>query len=133
MYPCRNQFSALIALKHGSTHSAVKLAPGGPESIARVMQFLVVRRRHLGVAISLKELEKIQPIRADVHIHECRSDALGRCCVEAWVHTSTSTNEVIPPLLDAKVNGVAQLGMNICGIEEVDGALYAQSWWCRLP
>jgi len=27
---------------------------------------------------------------------------------------------------------MAQLGMNINGVEEVDGALYAQSWWCRV-
>jgi len=26
---------------------------------------------------------------------------------------------------------MAQLGMNINGVEEIDGVLYAQSWWCR--
>jgi len=36
-----------------------------------------------------------------------------------------------PRLHDAKVNGMAQLGMNINGVEDIDGVLYAQSWWCR--
>ena len=97
------------------------------------MHFLLVRRRHLGVAIPSKELSKIQPIKADVHIHESHSQAIGRCCVEAWVHSAVAGRDVIPRLLDAKVNGMAQLGLNISGIEEVDGAFYAQSWWCRLP
>jgi hypothetical protein len=26
---------------------------------------------------------------------------------------------------------MAQLGININGVEEIDGVLYAQSWWCR--
>ena len=97
------------------------------------MQFLVVRRRRLGVAIPTAELRKTVPVMADVHIHESMSQSLGRSTVEAWIHCSAPGREDIPRLLDAKVNGMAQLGMNINGIEEVDGALYAQSWWCRLP
>ena len=38
----------------------------------------------------------------------------------------------LPPLLDASVTNMATLGMNISGIEEVDGVFYFQSWWCRL-
>jgi len=30
-----------------------------------------------------------------------------------------------------KVNGIAQLGRNINGVEDIDGVLYAQSWWYR--
>ncbi len=26
---------------------------------------------------------------------------------------------------------MAQPGMNINGFEDIDGVLYAQSWWCR--
>ena len=39
--------------------------------------------------------------------------------------------DIIPRLHDAKLNGMAQLGININGVEEIDGVLYAQSWWCR--
>lgn len=98
-----------------------------------VMQFLIVRRRHLGAALSPAELKRAKPLLADVHIHECQSQALGRCSVEAWIHCSSPGNDEIPRLLDARVNGMAQLGLNISGLEEVDGVLYAQSWWCRLP
>jgi hypothetical protein len=38
----------------------------------------------------------------------------------------------LPDLLDAKITGMAQNGINITGIEEVDGVYYFQSWWCRL-
>jgi len=27
---------------------------------------------------------------------------------------------------------MAQFGININRVEEVDGVLYAQSWWCRV-
>ncbi|UBM27693.1 phage tail length tape measure family protein [Pseudomonas sp. p1(2021b)] len=48
-----------------------------------------------------------------------------------YMFTPLPSGEVIPRLHDACVNGMAQLGMNITGVEEVDGVLYAQSWWCR--
>lgn len=44
----------------------------------------------------------------------------------------SSRPEIIPHLHDAKVNGMVQLGMNINGVEDIDGVLYAQSWWCRV-
>lgn len=50
---------------------------------------------------------------------------------QAWVFNPTSGPDIIPRLHDAKVNGMAQLGININGVEDIDGVLYAQSWWCR--
>jgi len=96
------------------------------------MNFLIVRRRERGVAIPSERLSKIQPVKGDIHILESHSQALGRPCVQAWIFKSDPGPDVFPRLLDAKVNGMAQLGMNINGVEEVDGALYAQSWWCRI-
>lgn len=58
--------------------------------------------------------------------------ALGRVFTRAWVFNPTPGPDIIPRLHDAKVNGMAQLGMNINGIEEIDGVMYAQSWWCRV-
>lgn len=43
----------------------------------------------------------------------------------------TSGPDIIPRLYDASLNGMAQLGMNINGVEEVDGVWCTQSWWCR--
>lgn len=96
------------------------------------MYFLIVRRRERGVAIPNEQLAKIKPLRADVHLHECHSAALGRCCIEAWVFNPAPSADIIPRLLDAKVNGMGSLGLNITGVEDVDGVLYAQSWWCRV-
>jgi len=36
--------------------------------------------------------------------------------------------DIIPRLHDTKVDGMAQLGVNINGVEDIDGVLYAQSW-----
>ena len=95
------------------------------------MYFNLVRRRERGVAIPVEKLRKVQPLRADVHIEYGNSKVLGRPCIEAWVFNPTPSADTIPRLYDACVNGMAQGGMNITGFEEVDGVLYAQSWWCR--
>lgn len=97
------------------------------------MHFLLVRRRHLGVAIPAEQLKKTQPLRADVHIEYNKVSVLGRPCIEAWVFNPAPSGDIIPRLHDACVSGMAQNGLNITGFEEVGGALYAQSWWCRLP
>ncbi len=62
---------------------------------------------------------------------EAHSKELGRNCVKSWIFKSDPAPDVSPWLLDAKINGMAKLGLNISGLEEVEGALYAQSWWCR--
>lgn len=95
------------------------------------MYFLLVRRRENGVAIPSDRLRNIKPLRADVHIGDHHSEVLGRVATQAWVFNPTPGPDIIPRLLDAKVNGMAQLGMNINGVEEIDGVIYAQSWWCR--
>lgn len=95
------------------------------------MYFLLVRRRENGVAIPSDLLRKIKPLRADIHIGDHHSEVLGRVATQAWVFNPTPGPDIIPRLLDAKVNGMAQLGMNINGVEEIDGVIYAQSWWCR--
>jgi len=95
------------------------------------MYFFLVRRRVNRVAIPTNPLGKILPLRADIHISNHHSEFLGRVSTQAWVFNSTPGPDVMPRLHNAKVNGMAQLGININGVEEVDGVLYAQSWWCR--
>lgn len=96
------------------------------------MYFDLVRRRERGIAIPADQLRKAQSFRADIQIGEHHSPVLGRVTTQATVFNHTPGPDVIPPLLDAKVTGMATLGMNITGVEEIDGALYAQSWWCRV-
>ncbi|WP_248766144.1 hypothetical protein [Pseudomonas protegens] len=88
--------------------------------------FLIVRRREPGIAIPSERLSNIRPVKGDIHILESRSQALERSCVQAWIFKSDPGPDVFPRLLDAKVNDMIQIGMNINGVEEVDGALYAQ-------
>ena len=95
------------------------------------MYFLIVRRRERGVALLPEKLRKVQALRADIHIGDHHSDPLGRVSTQAWVFNPSPGPDIIPRLHDAKLNGMAQLGININGVEEVDGVLYAQSWWCR--
>lgn len=95
------------------------------------MYFLIVRRRERGVALPPEKLRKVQALRADIHIGDHHGEPLGRVSTQAWVFNSVPGPDIIPRLHDAKVNGMAQLGININGVEEIDGVLYAQSWWCR--
>ncbi len=96
------------------------------------MYFNLVRRRERGIAIPSDQLRKIQPLKADIQIGEHHSPLLGRVTTQATVFNCTPGPDVIPPLLDAKVTGMATLGMNITGVEDMDGVLYAQSWWCKV-
>lgn len=96
------------------------------------MRFLILRRRKLGVAIPVGQLRRVQPLAGDIQISECHSDSLGRSTISAWIFSSGPGPDALPRLLDVKITGMAQGGMNLSGIEEVDGAFYAQSWWCRV-
>ncbi|MCP6694642.1 hypothetical protein [Pseudomonas donghuensis] len=96
------------------------------------MRFLILRRRKLGVAIPADQLRKMQPLAGDIQISECHDAGLGRSTVSAWIFSSGPGADVFPRLLDVKITGMAQVGMNLTGTEEVDGAYYAQSWWCRV-
>jgi len=95
------------------------------------MHFLVTRRRRLGVALTAKEVREATPIKGDVHMNETGNSSLGRVTVEAFIMRTGTGPEILPILLDAKVTGFGTTGLNITGVEEVDGAFYFQSWWCR--
>jgi hypothetical protein len=91
------------------------------------MYFLLVRRRVNGVAIPTRQLRKVTPIRADIHIGDHPSEPLGRVATQAWMFNPTPGPDVIPRLHDARVNGMAQLGMYFNGIEEIDSVMSTKS------
>ncbi|OQR30240.1 hypothetical protein BWR59_16905 [Pseudomonas sp. Bc-h] len=95
------------------------------------MYFLITPRRRLGVAVDKKELAKIPPIRGDVQIIEAHENLLGRTTTTAWIFSSAPGENILPRLLDVRITGMATGGMNLTGVEMIDDALYAQSWWCR--
>ncbi|MBO9552773.1 MAG: hypothetical protein J7573_25260, partial [Pseudomonas sp.] len=49
---------------------------------------------------------------------------------EFRLDTSSSTRAIVA--LFTSPSGMAQSGMSITGVEEIDGVLYAQPWWCRV-
>ncbi|MNP57721.1 hypothetical protein D3C76_1525750 [compost metagenome] len=73
----------------------------------------------------------MQPLLGDVHISENPNEGLGRVSTEAWLFKPGPSPDIIPRLLDVKITCMAQGGMNLTGVEDIDGCLYAQSWWCR--
>jgi len=95
------------------------------------MYFFITPRRRLGVAIDKKELPKIPPVRGDVHIIETHDELLGRTTITAWVFEAGPGAGMLPRLLDVTITGMATNGMNLTGVEVIDDAVYAQSWWCR--
>jgi len=96
------------------------------------MYFLITPRRRLGIAISNQDLKMILPVRGDIHFTELEDKQFGRTTISAWVFNPSSGPDILPRLLDARVTGMAQQGMNISGIEQIGDVFYAQSWWCRL-
>jgi hypothetical protein len=98
---------------------------------AATMHFLVTPRRRLGVALTAKEVRDATPIKGDVQMNESGNSTLGRVTVEAFIMKTGDGPDILPRLLDAKVTGLGTTGLNITGVEEVDGAFYFQSWWCR--
>ncbi len=97
------------------------------------MHYLIVCRRRLGVALDQKELRKAEPVRGDIQIMEMHDDTLGRTTISAYLFKpSPHMPDPLPRLLDVRVTGMASNGMNLTGVEEIDGALYSQSWWCRV-
>jgi len=97
-----------------------------------IMHLLITPRRRLGVALTKQEISTAVPIKGDVHINEDKNSTLGRATLVASVFNTAPGPHRLPPLLDASVTSMATLGMNISGIEEVDGVFYFQSWWCRV-
>ncbi|PBP37889.1 hypothetical protein CCL11_22610 [Pseudomonas syringae] len=96
------------------------------------MHYLILRRRHLGIAIDRKELHRIEPVRGDIQIAEYKIESLGRIAISAFLYKSSPhLPDVIPPLIDVTITSMATNGMNLTGIEQVGDAFYWQSWWCR--
>ena len=97
------------------------------------MHCLITRRRHLGVALTRKELNDAIPFKADVQINEKHNENLGRMTIEASIMSCVShAPDALPNLIDASVTSMGTLGWNITGIEQIGEAFYFQSWWCRL-
>lgn len=97
------------------------------------MMLRIVRLRDKGKPKSKYQLKSEQPQRLDVAIEMCMDNPMGRLSRVARIqHGGPYGEDPLPRLYDAEVNSMAALAMTITGVEEVDGAMYAQSWWCGI-
>lgn len=90
-----------------------------------------MRRR--GKAIDRKKFDRLQPIKADVQIHQDLQSSLGRPTVIANALEAGSTQSGVPTIFEAQVMGMGTNGLVISGIEFIDGVAYAQSLHCQIP
>lgn len=96
------------------------------------MYFLITRMRERGVAIPWKKIHTTEPIRGDINVNNERCALMNRTSDIATVRPPMPLDpEPLPPLIDAFMSGMATNAFTLSGLEEVDGCLYAQSWWCR--
>jgi hypothetical protein len=97
------------------------------------MQFLIVPMRERGVARSKRDIASAEPVTGDIIFSSTPSDLLKRAANTASLRHGAWPGDEPPlrPLLDARMSSMATLGFTLSGLEEVDGVLYAQSWYCR--
>lgn len=97
------------------------------------MMYRILRMREKGKPKSKYQMRSEEPQRLDVAIEICLDNPMGRLSRTARIqHGGPYDEDPLPPLYDAEVNSMAPLAMIITGVEEVDGVMYAQSWWCRI-
>ncbi|MGY2258099.1 hypothetical protein [Pseudomonas sp. SDO55104_S430] len=97
------------------------------------MYFFITVMREKGVARPWKDIRGSTPIRGDININNEMCQALNRTSDIAVMRPQGMPLNKVPllPLLDARISGMATNAFTISGLEEIDGVLYAQSWWCR--
>jgi hypothetical protein len=97
------------------------------------MYFIITRMREKGVARDWKAIRQTGGIRADINIRNQMCDPLNRTSDIAEIRPAGMPLDAVPlpPLLDARISGMATNAFTLSGLEEIDGCLYAQSWWCR--
>ena len=97
------------------------------------MYFIVTCMRVKGVARDWKAIRQTVGVRADINIRNQMCEQLNRTSDIAEIRPAGMPLDAVPlpPLLDARISGMATNAFTLSGLEEVDGCQYAQSWWCR--
>lgn len=97
------------------------------------MYFLITPMREKGVARDWKAIWQTVGIFADINIRNQMCEQLNQTSDIAEIRPAGMPLDAVPlpPLLDARISGMVTNAFTLSGLEEIDGCLYAQSWWCR--
>lgn len=85
-----------------------------------------------GAPLTQQAIQAVEPVRGDVILGQQRVEALKRYSDVAYIYRSgVADPEPLSMLYDAAVRTIGTNGFVITGYEIIDGAAYAQSWWCQ--
>ena len=97
------------------------------------MKVRVVRMRHQGVPVERKRVNHDPGVVGELFVEEHVDKACGRTLrVARLASTGPLDSSLVPQLADVQLLWVGNQGFVLNGVEQVNDAVYAQSWWCRL-
>lgn len=80
-----------------------------------------------------KLLRGLPRIAGDIQVRQDQQSPLGRPSLSAYLFKSaTHIPDVLPPLWDVRMEGMATLAFVIEGVEFIDGRMYQQAWHCKV-
>ncbi len=97
------------------------------------MRFSVTRLRNLGAKLDEREALEVRPVVGDLRVEHAQDDELKRPSRTArLVRQDRSIDaDALPPLHDATLVAMGNVGFTLTGFERVEGRCYAQSWLVR--
>lgn len=98
------------------------------------MYFEILPIYERGVKRSERDRSATKRITGDVQIHLDQWGPLGRHSLCAHLFKSSpNLPDLLPPLYDVRLDGMATLALVIEGVEFIDGCMYQQAWHCQMP
>lgn len=96
------------------------------------MHFDIVPIFERGKRRDWKVLRGLPRIAGDIQVRQDQQNPLGRPSLSAYLFKSAPhIPDVLPPLYDVRLEGMATLAFVIEGIEFIEGRMYQQAWHCK--
>lgn len=102
------------------------------------MRFRVIPMRDRGVRMPLRELANQESFVGELVIYECVDEPSKHTLRVAALHGANQTSlDILPPLYDVAIVGMAPLAFSLRGYERIEGRRgpvdVAQEWLVQLP
>jgi hypothetical protein len=92
----------------------------------------VIRMRQGGVPIGRKRVNHDPGVVGELFVEEHIDKDCGRTLrVARLASTGPLDSSLLPQLVDVQLLWVGNQGFVLSGVEQLNEAAYAQSWWCR--